>query len=154
MSKNRKNRNKKLPKAKMCWYVSLEMLGHLSKGSCTHLQAPSHGPQEKDWGREWTRESPCWWCRQQGSVGQGHYREAGEGGRKQGGSLIHFPEPSFIRSKSLGLGIKQLNIGLKRGDPGWGGGPGGCWHWSHDSLPFTPTSLSPPTLIFPTQQKL
>ena len=122
MSKNRKNRNKKLPKAKMCWYVSLEMLGHLSKGSCTHLQAPSHGPQE------WTRESPCWWCRQQGSMGQGHYREAGEGGRKQGGSLIHFPEPSFIRSKSLGLGIKQLNIGLKRGDPGWGGGPGGCWH--------------------------
>lgn len=45
-------------------------------------------------------------------MGQGHYREAGEGGRKQGRSLIHF-EPSFIRSKSLGLGIKQLNIGPK-----------------------------------------
>lgn len=102
-----KKTNKKLSKTKMCWYVSLEILGNLSKGSCTHLQAPSHWPQKKDWGREWTRESPCWWCRQQGSSGQGHYREFGEGGRKQGGSLIHFPETSFIRSKSLGWALNS-----------------------------------------------
>ena len=120
----------------MCWSVSLEMLRHLSKWSCTHLKAPSHGPQEKDQQRVNQRESllVVWEYGARSLVGG--WRGWEETGRKS----HSLPWTFFHKKQKPWLGIKQLNIGLKRGDPGQGGGPGGCWPWSPCSLPFTPTS--------------